>query len=187
MDRNTVYNVKNRSAGMVVYRIPEIGIRREFAPGETKRITFDELEKLTFQTGGRTLMNKYLQIEAVEVLNELNLAHEPEYFMSEAQITKLLKEGSMDEFLDCLDFAPVGVIDLIKQIAVKMPLNDVEKRKALLEKTGFNVTTAIDLSAAEKEVEDNKAQERRVKPAETSATPGRRTSGEKYTITKLGE
>ena len=68
-----------------------------------------------------------------------------------------------------------------------MPLNDVEKRKAILEKTGFNVTTAIDLSAAEKEVEDNKAQERRVKPAETSATPGRRTSGEKYTITKLGE
>ena len=31
-----ICNVKNRSAGMVVYRIPEMGIRREFAPGETK-------------------------------------------------------------------------------------------------------------------------------------------------------
>ena len=138
MDRNTLFNVKNRSAGMVVYKLPELGIRREFAPGETKKISYDELEKLTYQSGGRTLMNKYLQINstqekvsAVAVLDELNLKHEPEYFMSEAQVTELLKNGSMDEFLDCLDFAPAGVIDLIKDISVKLPLNDIEKRAAI--------------------------------------------------------
>ena len=36
---NMVYNVKNRSSSMVVYSIPEAGIRREFTPGETKRIS----------------------------------------------------------------------------------------------------------------------------------------------------
>jgi hypothetical protein len=43
-----MYNVKNRSTSMVVYRIPEDGIRREFAPGETTRINFRELEKLSY-------------------------------------------------------------------------------------------------------------------------------------------
>ena len=191
MDRNTLFNVKNRSAGMVVYKLPELGIRREFAPGETKKISYDELEKLTYQSGGRTLMNKYLQINstqekvsAVEVLDELNLKHEPEYFMSEAQVTELLKNGSMDEFLDCLDFAPAGVIDLIKDISVKLPLNDIEKRAAILKHTGFNVTAAIEHSKEDIEAAAE-TPERRVKPTVTDS--GRRTSGEKYNITKIGE
>ena len=191
MDRNTLFNVKNRSAGMVVYKLPELGIRREFAPGETKKISYDELEKLTYQSGGRTLMNKYLQINstqekvsAVAVLDELNLKHEPEYFMSEAQVTELLKNGSMDEFLDCLDFAPAGVIDLIKDISVKLPLNDIEKRAAILKHTGFNVTAAIEHSKEDIEAAAE-TPERRVKPTVTDS--GRRTSGEKYNITKIGE
>lgn len=44
----TMYNVKNRSSSVVTYRIPETNLRREFAPGETKRIPFGELEKLTY-------------------------------------------------------------------------------------------------------------------------------------------
>lgn len=40
---NKILNVTNRSAGMVVYNIPEEGIRREFMPGETKKINFEEL------------------------------------------------------------------------------------------------------------------------------------------------
>jgi len=46
--QTTMYNVKNRSSSMVVYRIPETNLRREFAPGETKRVPFGELEKLTY-------------------------------------------------------------------------------------------------------------------------------------------
>lgn len=62
MDSNKIYIVKNRSDGMVVYSIPEKNIRREFSPGESKKISFEELEKLSFQSGGRALMQDYLQI-----------------------------------------------------------------------------------------------------------------------------
>lgn len=55
-----MFNVKNRSASVVVYRIPETNLRREWAPGETKRISFDELEKLTYQPGGRELIENFL-------------------------------------------------------------------------------------------------------------------------------
>ena len=64
-----VFNVKNRSAGIVVYRIPEDGIRREFAPGETKRIAYSELEKLSYQSGGTQLIAQYLQVQSDESLD----------------------------------------------------------------------------------------------------------------------
>ena len=110
--QDTMYNVKNRSSSVVVYRIPETNIRREFAPGEVKRIPFGELEKLTYQDGGRELLENFLQILEEEVTSDLNVNREPEYNMSEQQIVDLLKNGSLDAFLDALDFAPIGVIEL---------------------------------------------------------------------------
>lgn len=186
MDSTKKYLVKNRSAGMVVYRIPEAGIRREFMPGESKKVDFDELEKLAYQPGGRELMQEYLIINAEEALNELGIHREPEYYMNEENVIKLLQTGSLDEFLDCLDFAPAGVMDLVQKFAVSLPLADFNKRKALKDKTGFDVDAALRNLMAEKE-DDNKIEpnkERRVKPAET--TPGRRTDGGKYKVVSTG-
>ena len=53
MESSKILKVKNRSASLAVYSIPEINIRREFAPGETKNITYGELEKLSYQQIGR--------------------------------------------------------------------------------------------------------------------------------------
>jgi len=124
----TMYNVKNRSTSMVVYKIPETNLRREFAPGETKRIPFGELEKLTYQQGGKELLENFLQIVDEAVTKDLNVHREPEYNMSENQVKDLLVSGSLDAFLDALDFAPIGVIDLIKSLAVSLPLTDYNKR-----------------------------------------------------------
>ena len=43
---NKYCNVKNRSASVVVYSIADSGIRRSFAPGEVKKVSYEELEKL---------------------------------------------------------------------------------------------------------------------------------------------
>lgn len=178
---DTMYNVKNRSSSMVVYRIPETNLRREFQPGETKRIPFGELEKLTYQPGGHTLLEEFLQIVDEAVTTNLNVRREVEYDMSEAQIRDLLTIGSLDAFLDALDFAPMGVIDLIKTMAVSLPLEDYSKRKALLDKTGFDVDKAIANLQAEKAEEKAAPEaaaaptERRVKPA-VKANTSRRTT-----------
>lgn len=176
---DTMYNVKNRSSSVVVYRIPETNLRREFQPGETKKIPFGELEKLTYQPGGHTLLEEFLQIVDEAVTNNLNVHREVEYDMSETQIRDLLTHGSLDAFLDALDFAPIGVIDLIKTMSVSLPLEDYNKRKALLEKTGFDVDKAVANLQAEKAEEKTAATEsaapteRRVKP---TAQTGRRTA-----------
>ena len=203
IEQSTMYNVKNRSSSVVVYKIPETNLRREFAPGETKRVPFGELEKLTYQEGGRELLENFLQIIEEEVTTDLNVKREIEYNMSEAEVAALLKTGSLDAFLDALDFAPIGVIDLIKSLAVQLPLTDIEKRKALKQKTGFDVDKALI------HIEEEKAEEkapaaaqttsrRRVQPAAPQTT-GRRVqqpapaqapvqeNKPRYTITKKGE
>lgn len=174
---NKMCVVKNRSASIVTYRIPEEGIRREFTPGETKKIRYSELEKLSYQSGGRALMANFLQITDEEITEELSIHTENEYYMSEEQIIELIKEGSIDAFLDCLDFAPVGVIDLIKKFAVSLPMNDSQKREALKNKTGFDVTVAIKNSEAEK-VEEAAAN------GEITAATARRTTTNYKVISK---
>ena len=148
-----IYNVKNRSAGMVVYRVPEMGVRRVFSPGESKRISFAELEALSFRPGGREIIADYLQIKDAEVLEEMNIHTEAEYYIDKEHVEELLKNASQDVFLDALDFAPAGVIDMIKDMSVSLPLADYNKRQALKEKFGFDVEAAVKHMAADKETE----------------------------------
>ena len=182
MESSKILRVKNRSASLAVYSIPEINVRREFAPGETKNITYGELEKLSYQPGGRTIMQNFLQIIDPEATGDLGINREPEYDLSEQQIVDLMTKGSLDAFLDCLDFAPVGVIDLIKKFSISLPLNDIDKRDALKKKTGFDVTVALANMQKEKEDMDTptvESKERRVKTE--SAPEGRRTTP-KYNV-----
>ena len=99
--------------------------------------------------------------------------------MSEQQIVDLLKNGTLDAFLDCLDFAPVGVMDLVKKYAIALPLNDSAKREALKKKTGFDISKALEMNADDEagEVKAPTAT-RRVQPESTSS---RRTEG-KYKV-----
>ena len=182
---STMYNVKNRSAGVATYKIPEMGVRRTFSPGEVKQISAEELEKLTYRPGGMALLANFLQIMEPEAIAKVGLNPQPEYFMSEQDIAKMMTTGSLDEFLDCLDFAPPGVIDLVKKLSVSLPLGDINKRKALKEKTGFDCDAALKHVMEEKEDEGEstilKTGERRVKKDEQPAAPERRIAP-KYNV-----
>ena len=131
------------------------------------------------------MIYNYLQVNSVKVLNSLNLNPEPEYYMNEAQVKDLLINGSLDAFLDCLDFAPTGVIDLIKKYAVELPLNDYAKRQAILKQLNFNVDKAIENDRASKENETPKeTPTRRVteKKEEISSNVPQRRTASKYIV-----
>ena len=176
MNKNTTYKVKNRSASMVIYKIPEKNIRREWQPGETKKIAFSELEQLTYQPGGRELIANFLQILEEEVTDNLGVNPQPEYYMTEEQVIDLILNGSLEAFLDALDFAPIGVQDLIKKYSVSLPITDINKREALKAKTGFDVDKAIANEKADKEPEVAKENKITSTPTGTPAAPGRRTT-----------
>ena len=177
MDKNMNVKVLNRDNGAVVYSIPEMnGLTRIFQSGETKQVTFEELQKLSYIPGGMELLKDSLVIFDKDVVKELLGQVEPEYSYIKEDIIKLMKNGSLDEFLDCLDFAPQGVKDLIKTLSVELPLNDVAKREAILDKLGFNVDNAIRIrkETAEPEKEISKTQRRVQKTESKSAVIGRR-------------
>jgi len=135
--------VENRAAGKIVYRIPDRGIRRELAPRQAIRVPKEEIEALSYTEGGLDLIRNHLLVKDEQILDDLNIHREPEYYMNADNVAKLIKEGSLNEFKDALDFAPDGVIDMIKDLSVQIPLNDFSKRQALKDMTGFDVDAAI--------------------------------------------
>ena len=177
---SVMYRVKNRGASTVVYKIADKGIRREFKPGQIMSISSEELEELTFQPGGTLILSQFLQIMDLDGIQAARIKTEPEYHYSEQDIAKLITSGSLDAFLDCLDFAPIGVIDLIKKMSISIPMVDIQKRKALKEKTGFDVEAALKHNEEDKEdtqktiLKTNNNGERRVQPS--AAPAGRRTT-----------
>lgn len=146
MDRNTIIKICNRDDAAVFYDIPEMnGLHRVFQPNEVKEVTLEELIKLSYEPGGMDLLRNNFILNNKEAIDMILGKVEPEYNYTPADIKNLLLNGSLDELLDCLDFAPEGVIEILKDLAVELPLNDVAKREAILNKTGFNVTNAIEI------------------------------------------
>ena len=140
INEKAIYSVKNRSASTVIYSIPEMNnLRREFRPGEIKSVTGSELIQLSYRPGGRRIIENYLLINNEEVLDGLNMEVEPEYKLDEAGVVKLLRDGSEDQLIDCLNFAPEGVKDLVKAVALAMPLNDLNKCKIIKDMLGYDV------------------------------------------------
>lgn len=183
LDKNIEVRVQNRDSGTVGYTVPDLGIHRTFQSGETKVVTVDEMRKLSYLPGGRTIIKNYLLIHNVELVKELLGNVEPEYTYSGAEIKDLLLNGSLDALKDCLDFAPQGVIELVKKFAVDLKINDIAKRKAIQEATGFNIDSMITFKE-EDEVAQPKPEKKRRTSTNTkkeTKTSSRRTTTPKYT------
>ena len=180
MKEDELILVKNRSNGSVGYTLPELNVNRFFAFGESKKIPLGELRQLQYVDGGEYLLKNCLIVENVSALDALNMQVEPEYFYDEKKIKEiLLKSDNMDEFLDFLDFASEGAIAIAKRLAVEEQIPDSRKRKAISEKTGFNIDKAIEISEilnTEEKVTKEEPKERRVKEEDKEGAPKRRTA-----------
>lgn len=191
LENNKIIKVTNRFNGSVGYSIQDLNnLHRVFSPGETKEITMEELRKLAWEPGGETLINDYLVIQDNEAIKEILHQVEPEYYYTEKDVKDLLLNKSLDALKDCLDFAPEGTKDLVKKMAVELPLNDISKRKAILEMTGFNVDNAIKINeeSAEDSKNDNEKTRRLAEKKENKEIKptGRRVviSDDKYKVIK---
>lgn len=178
---NEMVIVTNRNNGYTGYQIPDTGVSRNFAPGESKRISKEELMQLSYIEGGEYLLKNYLIINNDKTLEELNISVQPEYYYTEEEIKELLTTGSLDQLEDTLNFAPDGVIEIIKDMAVKTELPDTRKRKMISEKTGFNIDNAIRVNEvmAEDQIKDEHSEpiERKASPINVeSDTPQRKAA-----------
>ena len=193
MESKTMLKVRNRSNSVVVYNVDDLRVRREFMPGAEKQIPLEEIYALSQQPGGAEIVANYLFIENPAAVEEMSMNVEPEYYLDDKGVIDLLKNGSVDALLDCLDFAPAGVLDLIQKYALELPLTDTRKIKAIKEKTGFDVALALkhkeELAAEAAEAGEqtesgmNVGKTRRVQQTAATETGGRRTTP-KYNVVK---
>ena len=161
MSKIKITNRSNTTAG---YTLPEINLSRWLAPGESREIDADELQKLAYQPGGQQLIDEYFLIhdtEEAQMISPLT-SKEPEYFLDAEGVKRLLQSGSLDEFLDCLDFAPEGVLDLIKDLSISLPCTDMRKLEAYQNKTGINLIKIIEANKPEPGEEQPTPLKRRV-------------------------
>ena len=180
--------VRNRDSGYVGYKVRDLGIWRNFAPGETKQVSLDELRSLQYEPGGEFTLKELLMVKDKDALSALNIETEPEYFYTEKEIKELLTKGSLDQLKDCLDFAPEGVLEIIKKMAVEIELPDTLKRTAITEKTGFNIDNAIMVNKVMNMPIEEKTEEkvRRTTPVTTSEeVKTRRTNLPKYNVVNI--
>lgn len=196
MDMNKKVQVRNRSNRVVIYHVDDMNVRREFQPGETKLIPVGELIALSQKAGGAYIIRNSLFIQDAPTVKEMPMKVEPEYYLDDKGVIDLLKNGSVDALLDCLDFAPGGVIELVKKYAVDLPITDTRKIKAIYEKTGFKVDMALkhkeELAAEAAEaagqtdsgMEVKAAPTRRVQTATAQETTGRRTTPKYNVVSK---
>ena len=182
--------VKNRNNGYTGYTLPN-GVKRQFTLGQTRKIDINELKELRDCDGGEYILKNYLIIEDQNALDFLDLHPEPEYFYTEAEIKELLTTGSLDQLEDALNFAPQGVIDIIKDMGVKIELPDTRKRKMIFEKTGFSIDNAIMVNEVlatdtETNTETEDKPQRKAEAIQTKDNSGRKaapiTTKNKYNI-----
>lgn len=191
LENNDKVIVENRGNATCCYRVPDTNIIRTFVAEERKEISMGELRAATQIPGTRRVIKDNLIIHSKEAVEELLPEVEPEYFYTMKDVDFLLSRGTLDQLCDALDFAPEGVVSLIKDQAVNTELNDMRKREAILEQTGFNVTKAIEIKRLSEVKTESETKVRRSAPigetakdsAEVTA-PVRRAAAPKYTVVK---
>lgn len=182
--------VENRGDAICCYRVPDSNVIRTFVAEERKEISMGELRAATQIPGTRRVIKDHLIIHSKEAVEELLPEVEPEYFYTVKDVDFLLSRGTLDQLCDALDFAPEGVITLIKDQAVNTELNDMRKRQAILEQTGFDVTKAIEIKHLSEVKTETGTKTRRAAPVgeaeipEEPKAPVRRTNTPKYTVIK---
>ena len=169
VEKNRIIPLLNRDTGTVGYTLEDTGTHRRFTAGETKKVTFDEIERLSWAKGGKELLRDYLIIQDEEAAREILGEVEPEYFYTKDTVKKLLSEGTLEQLQDTLEFGPKGVIELIKQEAVEMKLDSSIKRDEIQKQTSFNVDKAIQINKESKE--DGELEEKDAATSHRRANP----------------
>lgn len=136
--------VTNRSDGNVTYNLEEMHIRRVFAPNENKDIEVKELDTLFQLDGGAELIKHHLLVHDREWVEKRWDAPE-EYFWTYEDVMNCVKNDTLELFAETLDFAPQGVIELIKMAAWRLPLTDLNKINVIRTKLNFDVQAAVQI------------------------------------------
>lgn len=181
--------VTSRTIGSLSYQIdPSKPMRTWNKAGDYLNITIAELLELRTIGGGEYTLREYLLIEDEEALklvfDEQDV--EPEYKYGIAEVDFLLYESELEQFLDALDYAPKGVLDLILVKAKEKLPNTTAKISAINDKFSVDINKSFDLlkkDGSEEEEKESATPARRAAPIKTET----KAKAPQYKVVKEGK
>lgn len=189
-NKNRRIKVVNRSKGSLAYYIDTLRITRHWtSPGDYLNISISELLELKTAPGGMAILEDCLLIEDQEALKVLfpDIELEPEYNYGIEEVETLLYEADIEQLLDALDFAPKGVLDLIRLKSTEELPNTTAKIEAINErfKIDLNKMHEIHQEKGVTQEKEEPKRRRRTKPVTEKAEEN--TSLPKYNIVEKEE
>jgi len=184
--------VVNRTGGSLAYKIDTLRVTRHWPkPGDYLNISISELSELKTVPGGNYILKECVIIEDKEALNILfpDTELEPEYNYGLKEVETLLYEADLDQLLDALDFAPKGVLDLIKTKAAEKLPNETAKIEAINKKFKIDLVKINELYQ-EKEIKEQapkQTRKRRTAPIIETKELKQESSLPKYKVVKEDE
>lgn len=178
--------VQNLTNNNITYIDDNGGLKRRFVFRAQQSIPMDKdvINRMSYDTGGARLLKEFLSVKNEEVRESIGVPNDQiEYDWTSKDVIELLTNGEEDALKDALDFAPQGIIDMIVDEAVEMPLSDRNKIEIITEMTGRNVENMISnklnyekaMSATSEKTAEKPSKRRTAKKAE----PGRRVQSAK--------
>lgn len=177
--------VQNLTAHRVGFSDEDTHRRFIFQGYEKKTIPAEILRRLNYSRGGAVLLREYLSVKNDELAREFGVDVEDivEYNWTAEDVDRVLTTGTVDELLDALDFGPEGIKDLILERGRAIGVTDVNKVKAIKEKTGCDLSHVAEIEEALDEKQEKKEPAKR-RSSSSSTTTKRRTSTSKSTTAK---
>lgn len=174
---NTLVSVTNMMDHSVAYKLDN-GVRRHFAPHATIKVKAEELRNLSYQPGGVDLLTNFLQVKNKNLAREFGVSDETvEYNWTEQDVINALTTEPIDVLLDALDFGPEGIIQQLQTKAVELEIPDMDKREAIMKKTGFDISSMIKNKHAYDNEDESKEEKKPITRRTTTkkqTTPQRR-------------
>lgn len=166
-----ITNMMDFPAGYVV---DLTGVRRVLPPHASFRVKAGELRELSYQLGGIDILQNYIRVcnRSLALEFGIDMNDQVEYNWTEADVDRCLLNDDIDVLLDALDFAPDGIKQLIVDRAIKLEIPDVNKRQAIKDAMGTDITSAIENRHAyddQEETEEKKPARRRRTPSAAEA------------------
>lgn len=175
---STLVDVKNLVDYKVGYFIKEDNIRRQFNPQEVKKLKAGELRKLNYMRGGHVLLTDYLSVGNRDLAHEFGIdddVFDNEYNWDVAKVDSVLTSEPIEVLQDAMDFAPNGIKELIKDRAVELKIDSMDKRQTISTSLGIDLNGMIDVQKIKEEDADTapaKPKSRRASQAKGSDNGG---------------
>lgn len=114
-------------------------------PGSVKKITFGELIEVMGAHGSRKLFEEgALLIKDNEVRDRLNLDPLDKYILDLKEMEELLKSKDLVKIEDFVQYCSNKMLDTFIQVAIKLPVKDIDLAKMLSSYSHIDVLSAIE-------------------------------------------